>query len=103
MDVISTKRTAHGTVVGAPHSSWFTKVRETSEEQAEWNAAGDIIVDAQPRQLLLACEIDDPERGPDHPAVERHAAIPQLQNFDRVPEILAEIVEEHVADAARRK
>src|SRR4051794_27426497 len=55
------------------------EVREPAEEQAEGRAAGDIIVDPEPRQFLLAREIDDPERCPHDTAVERHAAIPQLQ------------------------
>ena len=57
-------------------------------------------MDPQPRQFLLAREIEDAERGPDHPAVERHAAVPQLQDVDRVLEIIGEIVEQDVADAA---
>jgi hypothetical protein len=32
--------------------------------------------------------------------VERHAAVPQLQYLDRVPQILAEIVEQDVAEPA---
>src|SRR6185295_9839342 len=76
------------------------EIGEAAEEQAEGHATGDIIVDAKPRQLLLAREIQDAERRADDAAVKRHAAIPQLQNFDRMAEILPEIVEQHVAEAA---
>src|SRR3954454_1642235 len=76
------------------------EIGEPAEEQAEGHAAGDVIVDPQPRQFLLARQIEDSERGADHSAVERHSAVPQLQYLDRVLKILAEIVRQHVADAA---
>ena len=98
--VTSTKRTAHGTVRRRAPQLLVHEVGEAAEEQAERHAAGDIIVDPQPRQFLLAREIEDAERRADHAAVERHAAVPQLQDLDRVPEIFAEIVEQHIAEAA---
>ena len=45
----------------------------------------------QPVQLLLAGEIEDAERRADDATVEGHAAVPQLQDFDRVPEIFARL------------
>ena len=57
-------------------------------------------MDAQPGQFLLTREIDDAERRPDHAAVERHAAVPQLHDLDRMLEIMGEVVEQDVADAA---
>ena len=44
------------------------------------DAAGDIIVDAQPIELLPPCHVEDAEADADDAAVERHAAIPEPQN-----------------------
>ena len=76
------------------------EVGEAAEEQAERDAAGDIIVDPQPGELLLARQIEDAERRSDHAAVERHAAVPQLEDLDRMLEIIAGVVEQHVAQPA---
>src|SRR6185369_10920238 len=75
------------------------EIGETAEEEAERHAAGDIIVDPEPRQLLLARHVEDAKRSADHAPVEGHAAVPQLQDLERVLQILAEIVEEDVAEA----
>ena len=47
-------------------------------------------------------EIDDAERCPDHAAVKRHAAVPQLHDLDRMLEVMGEVVEQDVADAAAK-
>ena len=95
----SSNRTAQGTLVAAPHKFLVHEVGEAAEEQPEWHAAGDIVVDPEPWQSLLARQIEDAERGADHPAVEAHAAIPQLQNVDRMLEVEGQIVEQHIAHA----
>src|SRR5438270_3335597 len=79
------------------------EVGDPPEQQAERDAAGDIIVDSEPVELLLVREIENAERSADHAAVERHAAVPKLQNLDRVAEVVAEIVEQDVAEAATEK
>src|SRR5207302_5515005 len=79
------------------------EVGKPPEEQAKRHAAGHIIVDAKPAQLLLMREIKDSERCADDAPVERHAAVPQLQYLDRVPDIFAEIVEQHIAEPPTEK
>ncbi len=54
----------------------------------------------QPVQPFLAAVIEDSERGSDHAAVERHAAIPHLENVDRVLEVIGQVVEQDVAEPA---
>ena len=76
------------------------EVGEPPEAQPQRNAAGDVIVDPEPGELLLVREVEDPERGADDSAVERHPAVPQFQHLHRMPQIFAEIVEQDVADAA---
>src|SRR6185369_14793020 len=76
------------------------EIGEAPEEQPERDATGDIIVKAQPVELLLVRQIEDSERGPDHPAMERHAAVPQPQDLDRVPQVVTEIVEQHITETA---
>jgi hypothetical protein len=56
-------------------------------------------VDAKPVQFLLVGEIDDAGGRPDDAPVEGHSSVPQFQDLDRVPQILAEIVEEDIAKA----
>src|SRR6478735_8279289 len=56
-------------------------------------------MDPEPRQSLLAGKVEDAERGTDHAAVKAHASVPQLQNGDRVFEIIRQVVEQNVADA----
>ncbi|CAB5370579.1 unnamed protein product [Rhizophagus irregularis] len=55
------------------------EIGDPPEEQAERHRAGEIVMHAQPIEFLRACEQDDADRGADHPAVEGHAAIPQLE------------------------
>src|SRR5207237_1381625 len=82
-----------------PPKLLIDEVGQPPKEQPEGCAGRDIIVDAQPVELLLVREIENAERGADHTAVERHAAVPQLQDFDRVTYVLVEIVEQYVAEA----
>src|SRR6185295_4333894 len=64
------------------------EIGEPPEEQAEGDAAGDIIVNAQPIELLPPRQIEDAEADSDDAAVERHAAIPQAHDLDRIVEII---------------
>ncbi len=56
-------------------------------------------MDPQPRQFFLAREVEEPERRADHSAVEGHAPVPQFHDLDRMLQIFAEIVEQHIANA----
>src|SRR3546814_14944446 len=49
------------------------EIGEAAEEQAEGDAAGDEVMDAQPTELFLARHVEDAERDADGPAVEGHA------------------------------
>ena len=86
--------------VGAAPQLVVHEIGEAAEEQPERDAAGDIIVDPEPGQLLLAGEIEDSEAGADDAAVERHAAVPQLHDLDRVAADTSPIVEQDVAEAS---
>src|SRR5207253_6705683 len=76
------------------------EIGEPAEEQARRNAAGDVIVDAQPVELLAPGEIEDAAGDPDHAAMEAHAAIPQPEDLRRIVEIFPRLVEQHIAEAA---
>ena len=74
------------------------EIGEPPEEQAERDAAGDIIVDAQPIELLPPRHVEDAEADADDAAVERHAAIPQPHDLDRIVEIFDRLVEQDIAE-----
>jgi hypothetical protein len=76
------------------------EVGNPAEEEAERHTAGDIIVHSEPLQFLLVAQIEDSEHRTDHSSVEGHSAVPQLEDVDRVLEVVAEVVEQNVADAA---
>ena len=75
------------------------EIGEPSEEQAERHAAGDIIVDSKPVEAVLAGQPQDSEAGPDDAAMERHAAVPQLEDLNGVQPIIFGPVEEHIAQS----
>ncbi|PHJ59170.1 hypothetical protein VF05_32585, partial [Nostoc linckia z3] len=60
------------------------EIGDAPEEQAEGDAAGDIVMDAQPVELVLAAQPQDRQGHAEHAAVEGHAAFPQLQQFQRL-------------------
>src|SRR5690606_34902466 len=73
---------------------------EAAEEQPEGNAAGDIIVDPKPVEAMAPGHVEDAERHADHAAMEGHAAIPELRDFERVLQIISGPVEEDIAEPA---
>src|SRR5206468_3668279 len=73
------------------------EIGEPPEKQAEGDAAGDIIVDAQPIELLPPGHVEDAEADADDAAVKRHAAIPQPHDLHRIMEIFDRLVEQDVA------
>src|SRR3546814_4181687 len=75
------------------------EIGEAAEEEAEGHDAGDIVAEAQEIQLFLARHVPDGEQHADDSAVQRHAAVPELEDLDRMAEVIAEIVEEAIADA----
>src|SRR3546814_13487491 len=58
-----------------------------------------IVAETQEIQLFLARHIPDGEQPPDDAAVQRHAAVPQLQDLQRIAEVIAEVIKEDIADA----
>ena len=75
------------------------EIGEPAEEQPERRAARDIIGDAQRRQAVAPREPQDADHRAQRAAVERHAALPQLQR----PQRLAQhggIVEQDIGDPA---
>src|SRR3546814_19639209 len=58
-----------------------------------------IVAETQEIQLFLARHIPDGEQHPDDAAVQRHAAVPQLQDLQRIAEVIAEVIKEDIADA----
>src|SRR3546814_18512263 len=60
------------------------EIGEAAEEEAEGHDAGDIVAETQEIQLFLARHIPDGEQHPDDAAVQRHAAVPQLQDLQRI-------------------
>ena len=50
--------------------------------------------------LIAAREQPGAERGADQSAMEGHAAAPDLEDFERAREVIARVVEQHVAEPA---
>jgi hypothetical protein len=76
------------------------EIGDADQEDAERCATGDIIVDAQPIEAVLARHPDDADRGAEDAAVEGHAAVPQLNDLGRVGEVEVRPVEQDIAQPA---
>ncbi len=57
-------------------------------------------MDAQPIEVMLPGHPEDAEADSDHAAVERHAAVPQPDDLDRIGRVEFRPVEEHIAEPA---
>ena len=91
---------AHGTSVDAAPQLAVDEVGEAAEEQADRRHDRHQV--GQHEGIGLVAEREDQDGG-DHaqqPAMERHAAFPQGQDRQRVLEIEARLVEQHVAEPA---
>src|SRR5262249_26419567 len=75
------------------------EVGEPAEEEPDRpNRAGE-VAEREPRDAARAGEQADREHAAEQTAGERHAAVPYLQDLDRVGDEEVEIVEQHVPDA----
>lgn len=86
-------------VGGLPPKLAIHEIGKAAEEQADRNRAGDIIVDPQPIEAVSSREQDQRKRYAGNAPVERHAAIPQLEDLQRVEDHLG-TVEDHIAEPA---
>ena len=62
------------------------EVRDAHQRNSDRRDAGDQIADAENAELAAAAEQDDGNRKPQHAAMERHAAFPHRNQFDRIGE-----------------
>ena len=76
------------------------EVGDAAKEQADRDRLGDDVGKREQRQLAGTGEQQDRDGHAERAAVERHAAMPQVERLERVIDVIAGLVEQHVADAA---
>ncbi len=87
--------------VGRPAPQFAVhEIGEAAEEEAEGHRRRDHVEQRQDRDASRAREQHHGEDRAEEAAVERHAAVPDRDDLDRVGEEDRQIVEQHVADAA---
>ena len=91
---------AQGTSVGRPHNSPLMKLAMRPRNSPIGATAGGDVAERQHRNAALQREQHDGDDAAGEAAVERHAAVPQLQDLDRMGGEMRQIVEQHVAGAA---
>ncbi len=74
------------------------EVGEPSQEEADRHRGGDDVAKSEERNLAAAREQDQRDDDAGTAAVERHAALPELQDRERVREVLAGLIEQHIAE-----
>jgi hypothetical protein len=76
------------------------EIGDTSEEQPERHGSGDDVDQAPGRDAAMACEQRHRQDRAEKAAVERHAALPDGEDLQRVRQKTRQVVEEHVSGAA---
>jgi hypothetical protein len=77
------------------------EIGQAPEEQAERRAACDIVMNAEPTELVASREPENAERRADDPTVEGHAAFPQFEEAEGKQQAgKMGVVEYDIADSA---
>src|ERR1700690_4143596 len=84
----------------APVELAVDEIADAAKEEADRYRLDDDVGERQDRQLASASEEHDRQGDAERTAVERHPALPQIERLDRVLDVIDQIVEQHVADAA---
>src|SRR5262249_39125500 len=76
------------------------EVGDAAEEEPDGHRADDEVAEGEHADAAAQREKNDGGDDPERAAVERHAAVPDIEDLDWVEEVVARLVEEHVAEAA---
>ena len=91
---------AHGTSVARPHSSPLMKLARRPKNRPIGTTSATRSDSMKGSTLLRQAKARMATTTPSKPAMERHAAFPQGQDGERVGEVEAGLVEQHVAQPA---
>src|ERR1700726_184835 len=87
--------------VGRPAPQFAVdEIGEAAEEQSDRTDRGDDVAERQHRDAALEREGDDSDDAAGDAAVKRHAAVPQLEDLQRMLDEMRKIVEQDIAGAA---
>src|SRR5262245_65259661 len=100
----------HGTAFGKNHAPrdirWpaeqFTidEVADPAEPQSDWCCSAHQVGDFEKIPTFFASDVPRCQDHSQKTTVERHTALPNLEDGKRIPNITAQIVEQHVAEPA---
>src|SRR4029077_21253066 len=76
------------------------EVGDPAKEQTDRDRLGNDVGEREERNLACASEQQDGDRHPERAAMERHSAVPDVERLERMKDIIAGLVEEHVAEAS---
>src|SRR3546814_14331976 len=97
------KYDAPACVGGAAPKLAVDEIGQPPEAEADRHHTGDIVVDAQPVELVPPRHQDNRKAHPDDATVKRHAALPQLPHFeDRQSDGDGNSVDVRVSSGCRR-
>ena len=83
---------------GRPHNSPLMKLAIRPKPEADRGDDGDAVGEGEDVDPVPAAEPGDGDGDAQHAAVEAHAALPDGDNVQRMPEEGAGLVEQHIAD-----
>src|SRR5450756_1719754 len=87
--------------VGRPAPQFAVdEIGDAAEEYSDRSDRAGDVAEREDRNATLAREQNHGNDAAGETAVERHAAVPQLYDFQRMRDEMLKIVEQHVADAA---
>ena len=76
------------------------EIGDAAEKQPDGRRRAGEVAERQKRDVAKPRKQKDHDQTADEAAVERHAALPELEDFERVLDEIRQIVEQHIAGAA---
>ena len=89
-----------GDIAGPAVQLAVDEIRDTAQKEADRHLRADRIGDGEQVDFHNAGVKDHDNQHPKEPAVKGHAPLPDHQNFSRIGEVVARLIEQHVAKPA---
>ena len=87
-------------VAGTAPQLRLDEIGDADQKDADRRRCRTDVADRQQRNFVLSRKIPDRQRRADQAAVKRHAAEPQLEDFQRMGEEIVRLIKNHLAEAS---
>src|SRR5579875_2583494 len=91
---------APGQIGGTAEQLAIHEIGQAAEEEADRHGAADGVADHEEREAIAPAEEEQRQHDAEQAPVERHAAMPEGEDLAGMGEIIARLIEEHIADAS---